>query len=131
MQASPLELAGEVAGPCLGEIRDVAQVPPDIGLGVCDQLRGLGGNRVAMIALGIERGLRNDRAGARLLEDQPGAILLMPDEMDATVLDNVDGGDGVAEMEQALPLSHRDHPGRNGAQVIFHRGQHDRNHVCG
>jgi hypothetical protein len=45
------------------------------------------------------------------------------------LLDDMDGGDGVVSVEQVLPWPYSDKLGRDGAQVIFHRRPHDRNHV--
>ena len=103
MQACPLEFAGEVACPCLSKIRGLAQVKPYVGLGVGGQPRRLCGERIAMIMFGIEGCLRHDRSWTGLLQDQKGAILLMPDEIHRALLDDMDGGDGVVSLEQVLP----------------------------
>ena len=121
MQARPLEFAGEVACPCLSKIRGLAQVKHYVRLGVGGQPRRLCRTTIAMITFGVEGRLRHDRSWIGLMENQKGAILLMPDEIHRALPDDMDGSDGVVSLEQVLPWPYSDKLGRDGAQVIFHR----------
>jgi len=83
-----------------------------------------------MIGVGVERGLRHDRSRAGLLQHQPRPVTLVADQLDRTSLDDMQGLDGVARMEQEASFL-KDNPlVSNIVQVAFDRAVHDKYHAA-
>lgn len=103
MQSCPLHFMSEMAGPGFGKHRimrqGLLQIAPRDRL---RDSRGLGAP-VTMILLGIERGFGQNGPRQRALKDQRGPIILVPDEMEAAGMDDMNQPDGVTAMENGVP----------------------------